>query len=624
MPRALRRHPVATVAGLALVVAVVVLLPLIRLTLNALAAERAADAALEALKDRDFAAAREHAADAHAQAADIQGAAHGADAALLSVVPGGDRALQDIDHFAAAMEEIASMLTLSVETYPRAAGDGTELINENREIDFDVLRELLAAVPRLDGHARAATHELDQVRAETPVLSWFVAGPRNAVQEKLEPVSEVLGAVGPAVPHIPDMLGADRPRAYLIALLNPAEQRYSGGASLSFAPLVFIDHRITKGTPLTVLNDPRAFREITWDPVVGNPFHRPGQPMRITKATFAPSWSVAGEELARAWQEVRGIYIAGVIAVDVVALEKFMTITGPIGVPGYGELNAQNLVEKLIGSYEELTTEEKFLERRRGNSVLLTSFQDKFFRAGNPAVKVERAIEAARERHLAIYFRQPDLQSMVSELGLSGELSSTPHDYVGVFNQARSGHKSDYWQKRSIRSEVELATDGSAEVTLEIEVANDSPPPATDVPEAYQNYVRRDNDMTLAAFLPTGVTEVRMVTEGSERRVKLKDFYGRPFVSTGLALAPGETRTLSFEYTVPRAAVVGEGSLDYHLDFDPAGLVQAQRLDVRVRWPDGYTVGELPDGWSSEGATARLESSEQLTSESWVLSAERR
>jgi hypothetical protein len=33
----------------------------------------------------------------------------------------------------------------------------------------------------------------------------------------------------------------------------------------------------------------------------------------------------------------------------------------------------------------------------------------------------------------------------------------------------------------------------------------------------------------------------------------------------------------------------------------PQGMVIPQRVKVQVRWPEGYELGELPEGWRSKG-----------------------
>ena len=42
-------------------------------------------------------------------------------------------------------------------------------------------------------------------------------------------------------------------------------------------------------------------------------------------------------------------------------------------------------------------------------------------------------------------------QRRFADVGLSGDLSRTPYDYIGVFTQNLNGSKTDYWQHRERR-----------------------------------------------------------------------------------------------------------------------------------------------------------------------------
>ena len=55
-------------------------------------------------------------------------------------------------------------------------------------------------------------------------------------------------------------------------------------------------------------------------------------------------------------------------------------------------------------------------------------------------------------------------------------------------------------------------------------------------------------------------------------------------------------------YDVPAAAIApGDGTLTYRLDATPQGMVIPETLSVTVRWPEGYDVSELPEGWTRTG-----------------------
>ncbi len=97
----------------------------------------------------------------------------------------------------------------------------------------------------------------------------------------------------------------------------------------------------------------------------GNPFHSPGK-NRLVNATFSPNWSQSGEELLRAWEARYGQKCDGVIAIDLQALARLMSLTGPVQAEGVGELNAGNLVKVLAGSYDTYNTAGRAQGHQRG------------------------------------------------------------------------------------------------------------------------------------------------------------------------------------------------------------------------------------------------------------------
>lgn len=621
-PKGRRGRTALLVATAVVVVLGILLLPGLMALGNGYAAKRGTADALAALRAGDLEDTRESLADVRDDVDDMRRAATGGTGTLWGWLPGGDTDRGDVTHLTAALDDLTAVAETAVAAYPEeSAGDGF-LIDSDRRIDVDGLGAVLGesdAIQRLTDHAVTS---LEQVTGDG-LYGLALGHVRDAALARVEPLDAALRVAEPLLPHLPRILGADGPQTYVLALLNPAEQRFSGGAALTFTSMTIDDGKISPGQPLTATNSIGAFNKFYWRPVGGNPFHPEGKNLRLSTAALAPSWRVSGEELARAWTALRDEPVAGVIAFDVIALQDLMRFTGAIEVAGYGVLDSTNLVESMIGSYDEYTSAEAFLQRRAGSQELISTFQSRLLSPADVAGKVSSLISGAEGRHVAAFFMDPGVREAVEELGLAGELSDTPHDYVGVFNQATSGHKADYWQRRNVTSDVRLAPDGSARVTLRIEILNDAPPPAEDVLPSFANYVRRDNDMALAAFLPSEVRLTGASVDGVPFEPEVEDFYGRPFVRTRLQFDAGESHTLVLGYVVPNAAEMAGDRLTYRLDLDPQAMVDPQAVEVTVHWPEGYATPEVPDGWTADDGGAHFETEDLTTSPRWELHASR-
>jgi len=221
-------------------------------------------------------------------------------------------------------------------------------------------------------------------------------------------------------------------------------------------------------------------------------------------------------------------------------------------------------------------------------------------------------VEAAQGRHFAAYFRDEEPQGALEGMSVTGDLSPTEHDYLGVFTQNVVPSKTDYWQSRAIRSDVRLRPDGSARVALEVEIHNDSAPYARPGPDPRQGYFTRWATLSIGSFLPRGADVDGVTMDGSPIDFTVGDYFGRPFVRHTIEFEPQQRHVLRLEYDVPAAAVLEDGGLTYRLDIDPQGMVRPEAVSARVQFPQGFAVDALPEGWTPSGDRAATWSDDAL------------
>src|SRR3546814_846904 len=124
---------------------------------------------------------------------------------------------------------------------------------------------------------------LDDVSGSTPFVGDTIAARRDEAAEVVDPLAATFDDLSPILDRLPSMFGFDGKQSYLIAMLNPAELRYSGGAPLTFAPLTFDQGKAVVGDSLGVSDDPRLQAvPVRWRGVHRNQFHHPGAD-RLTK-----------------------------------------------------------------------------------------------------------------------------------------------------------------------------------------------------------------------------------------------------------------------------------------------------------------------------------------------------
>ncbi len=594
------------VVGLALLA-----IPFLKAPAHAASVRTDLEAAKDSLEAGDIGAAESSVQSARRHADQVQDAMQGIGGDIWSVVPVLGGTVSDVRRLGNALDELTAVAEAGVALLPEVRGEDSTLLN-NGSVDLDTLADVteqLAAVSTMLDRARG---ELDGVADERPLVGSRLGEARDAALDQLAPLTDGLATVQPLLDDLPRILGADADRQYLVAVLNPAELRYSGGTPLTFVTMNFDRGRLTMDEPVDTSTAQGTGQPIYWKKVKGNPFHR-GR-LRVVTSTMAPDWSVSGNELANAWRSLRGRRLSGVAVIDVVALADLIALTGPLELPTLGTLTADTLVDKLVGSYDVYPDP---AQRKAVNRALAPVFSQRLLSSSDPVETGRVLARAAAERRFAVYLRNPDEQASFAELGLAGALAPGDRDYLGVFAQNRVPSKTDYWQRRALRSEVTVRPDGSAHVRLAVEIHNDSPPYVQAEPDPRKGYFTRWADLSVLTMLPEGAAFTGGTLDGEPFPIQRGNFYGRTFQRHSIGFAPQERHELVVEYDVPSAATLADdGTLRYGLAIDPQAMVDPQAVDVRVRFPRDFTVDGLPEGWeaaSPQVATYRsdaLETSE--------------
>lgn len=502
--------------------------------------------------------------------------------------------VRDVRHLGDALDAVTTVAELGAETFPEITGADSTFFT-NGEVDIPTLLRLVDNTTEANDELADARSSLEDIEATGPA-SARLGTARDEALAQIVPLHDRLDATMPLVRQLPSILGAEGERKYLVALLNPAELRYSGGTPLTLTPITVLDGRIEFGEAVDTESNRAAFQPRYWRKVKGNPFHT-GR-VRVLNATIPPSWPVAGEETLNAWRSLRGRNMAGLFAVDVVALSRLAQLTGPMDVPGYGTVDGDNLVETLVGSYDRFTD---VSERKAANRALVPLFVDRLLQTGELPDKIEILVEAARGRHFAAYFRDQGPQEALAGMAVTGDLSSTGNDYLGVFTQNVVPSKTDYWQSRQVRTDVRLRPDGSARVALEVEIHNDSAPYAGVEPDLRQGYSTRYATLSVGNFLPRGAEVDAVTVDGAPIEFVVGDYFGRPYVRHTIDFEPQQRRVMRLEYDVPAAAVRDGDELTYRLDLDPQGMVRPQSVSATVQFPAGFEIDSLPEGWRASG-----------------------
>ena len=160
----------------------------------------------------------------------------------------------------------------------------------------------------------------------------------------------------------PSLLGEDGVRHYFVAFMTPAESRGLDGLIASYGELTADQGRLTltRSGDISELNNVLA---------AAGGGHLSGPPGYLTRygnfkpqdrmqdLSYAPDLPTVADVVRQLYPQAGGGSINGVLAIDPYGLQGLIGLTGPIEVPGLGQLTSANAASELIeGQYANFMT----------------------------------------------------------------------------------------------------------------------------------------------------------------------------------------------------------------------------------------------------------------------------
>lgn len=379
----------------------------------------------------------------------------------------GARTLVDLPLFAPARRVpllsrqlyAASAIATAGELASRAGAEATGAIEvapegwavRNGAVDLDAVRTAAAAARAALPHARRAVDVL-----EASPRTWLVPPLRSARDQAralMRPATEGLRIASEGLDRLPSMLGAERPKRYVIAFVNPSELRGTGGFFGYFTILEARDGRmrLVEGgrpteefAPLFADGDvPSWFRDA---------YGRYGATRMWQQVNMSPDFPTVARAIARK-ASPDGRPADGVIQIDPAGVSALLDLAGDIRIGREGRVvNARN-VQRVLG----YSIYRSVPDRRNRGRVTGQLIDAAFDKALSRRVEVgSRTLDvlggAAARGHLQVYATDPLDEGALARIGLSGEVARVggASDVLGVYSANGVGNKIDWFLRREI------------------------------------------------------------------------------------------------------------------------------------------------------------------------------
>jgi hypothetical protein len=357
-------------------------------------------------------------------------------------------------------------------------------------------------------------------------------------------------------------------KIFLVLFQNNMELRPGGGFIGSFGILKVKDGSVTDFASHDVINFDGRIPD-----TVPAPYPMKEtlgvKSLKLRDSNISPDWSVNAKAAEDFYHLGEGKEeFDGVIGITTNVLSSFLSVTGPVSVPGYpGEYDAETGVLDLEYQVEQAFYKQgisrgdrKAVMHELGN-IILARVKELSFPKKYELFKV--ALDDLHKKDIQIMFKDEALQSVVQSAGWSGEVDRVwDKDYLLVVDSNLNALKSDFRMRRSFEYVVDLRS---------------SPPLAT-LTVSYEHtakekdYMTRDYQTFARVYVPEG-SWLSTVT-GSSKPAVFGNELGKKYFGSLVHVPLGTTKQVVWTYRLPES--LGD---DYDLKIEK----QAGVNDIPVR-----------------------------------------
>jgi hypothetical protein len=503
----------------------------------------------------------------------------------------------------------------------------------NGRLSLPVVAHLLQALPAttidtwreyLD-QAQAA-----RLRIDTARLSPGLGGVLNRYDDAYPLARTGLELMGAA----PQLLGADRPRTYLLLFQNEDELRATGGFVSAVGHATIAAGKIIS---LTV-EDSYAVDDFT------TPYPDPPAPLNdymgidlwvFRDSNWSPDFPAAARRAIALYTQTRGGTIDGVIALNQRVVEALADGLGPLTIDGQTIANAQEMRDYMRRAWSptsQSTAAEWIMQRKSFISRAMQTLLDRLLNGGdvNWQALGQALDRVLRSRDLLITLTDPHGNQSLHRAQLDGGLRADAGDYVMVVDTNMGFNKASVAMQQAMQYTVTLAADRAPQAELTIAYTNTSPlapgcvpgPPEYGLDTTYEELVQQcywlyrrvlappGAELIEASRHPTGPGELvnRLTSDGATR---VTGENGKTVFGTFLIVPRGQRVDSHLSYALPDSVVLArDDQLSYHLVWQKQPGAAAWPARVTVVFPEGLSLFEAqpqPSQTTANSATFQFD-----------------
>jgi hypothetical protein len=441
--------------------------------------------------------------------------------------------------------------------------DWKRLLPGAGDVDLDSLAQARNSIASAAHAVRQSFERLDDIKAGE--LLPQISGPISEAKVQLSSLRDGLDTAANVAGIVPQMMGAETPRHYLLLIQNNAEVRASGGIAGALAVLKLDGGKLSLSDQDSASNlgamSPAVPVEAEQKQIYSGRLGKFMQDVNLT-----PDFPTSAEIARAMWEQKKGQKLDGVISIDPVSLGYILDATGPVQLNNQElrgldlgtlpvELTARNVVPTLLSDVYSQISEPAIQDlyfahvaKEVLNAVSLTK--------SDPKKLMDSLTRAVAENRIRIWSAVSGEEAVLARYPLGGSISGaaiSPAQFGIYFNDG-TGAKMDYYVKRTVQLIRECTSDEYSQVKVRVVSTNTAPADAaTSLPE----YVTGGGlfgipagtvQTNVLAYGPVQSNIETVFVAGDKSSFASQRHDSRPVGAVTLRLAPGQSSAVEFTF----------------------------------------------------------------------------
>lgn len=399
------------------------------------------------------------------------------------------------------------------------------------------------------------------------------------LKDQFEGMTELFVNAKPLIKKLPEILGSEKEKTYLILYQNDKELRATGGFLTFYAIFKIKNGKMSiyrsddiYSLDATIANHPTAPPEITT-------YHKGVSQFYIRDSNLSPDF-VQSVRLFEGLYKRSGARVEydGIIALDSKILVDMLTIFGDVDVNG---IRFSAVKDKRCDCPQVIYTLFDLVDRPVGyfrdnrKGILGDLMYRLFYNAiGFSPSKywgtlIQTMFKNLEEKHILVYFVDPETQKSLEQMNFAGRIRDYQGDYLHVNNVNFAGAKANMF----VSEEINSKTNGKDREVV-VNFRNPYPPSDCNLERGglclnatLRNWIR--------FYVPEGSKLISF--QGSIKKVQTYDELDKTVFEGYLEIIPQGKATVSIKYTLPSSVDTN----NYSLLIQKQPGVEEQKLKVK-------------------------------------------